>query len=94
VYGPVRTVVWEGWSRKAPPYPDPWDVSDMPTTLSDVRFWGVRRKTSAPREYFAFDRLSKKSFCIAYHKFSEPQAQRSYKRVGAGINLDLDFGPS
>ena len=23
VYGPVRTVVWEGWSREAPPYPDP-----------------------------------------------------------------------
>src|SRR5712675_1056498 len=22
VYGPVRTVVWEGWSREAPPYPD------------------------------------------------------------------------
>jgi hypothetical protein len=22
-YGPVRPVVWEGWSRKAPPYPDP-----------------------------------------------------------------------
>ena len=23
VYGPVRTVVWEGRSREAPPYPDP-----------------------------------------------------------------------
>jgi hypothetical protein len=23
VYGPVRTVVWEGSSRKARPYPDP-----------------------------------------------------------------------
>jgi hypothetical protein len=22
VYGPVRTVVWEGRSREAPPYPD------------------------------------------------------------------------
>jgi len=22
VYGPVRTVVWEGWGRKASPYPD------------------------------------------------------------------------
>ncbi len=22
VYGPVRTVVWEGGSREAPPYPD------------------------------------------------------------------------
>ena len=24
VYGPVRTVVWEGSGRKARPYPDPW----------------------------------------------------------------------
>jgi hypothetical protein len=23
VYGPVRTVVWEGSGRKAAPYPDP-----------------------------------------------------------------------
>ena len=23
VYGPVRTVVWEGRSRETPPYPDP-----------------------------------------------------------------------
>ena len=22
VYGPVCTVVWEGWRRKTPPYPD------------------------------------------------------------------------
>ena len=22
VYGPVRTVVWEGWGREASPYPD------------------------------------------------------------------------
>ena len=22
MYGPVRTVVWEGLSREAPPYPD------------------------------------------------------------------------
>jgi hypothetical protein len=23
VYGPVCTVVWEGWGREASPYPDP-----------------------------------------------------------------------
>ena len=27
MYGPVRTVVWEGWSRKAPPYPDLWHIA-------------------------------------------------------------------
>src|SRR3954468_1290136 len=32
VYGPVRTVVWEGRSRKAPPYPDrafAWESSSQ-----------------------------------------------------------------
>jgi hypothetical protein len=28
VYGPVRTVVWEGRSREAPPYPDLWPDSE------------------------------------------------------------------
>src|SRR6185436_5346713 len=27
VYGPVRTVVWEGRSCEAPPYPDQWVVA-------------------------------------------------------------------
>src|ERR1700704_4682114 len=26
VYGPVRTVVWEGRSREAPPYPDQFNL--------------------------------------------------------------------
>src|SRR5712675_2805077 len=29
VYGPVRTVVWEGWSREAPPYPDHWHIATL-----------------------------------------------------------------
>src|SRR6516165_2197686 len=29
VYGPVRTVVWEGRSREAPPYPDPWPITSI-----------------------------------------------------------------
>src|SRR5882672_7216675 len=40
VYGPVRTVVWEGRSCKAPPYPDHWYFSDMAFVLDDVRSWG------------------------------------------------------
>jgi hypothetical protein len=38
VYGPVRTVVWEGRSREAPPYPDRSDfvlwrkADDQPQT--------------------------------------------------------------
>src|SRR6516225_9759939 len=30
VYGPVRTVVWEGRSREAPPYPDRSDFVHWP----------------------------------------------------------------
>jgi hypothetical protein len=30
VYGPVRTVVWEGRSREAPPYPDLWPITSFP----------------------------------------------------------------
>ena len=29
VYGPVRTVVWEGRSREASPYPDQDNLCDM-----------------------------------------------------------------
>src|SRR5258705_12085066 len=31
VYGPVRTVVWEGRSREAPPYPDQSKNARKPT---------------------------------------------------------------
>ena len=31
VYGPVRTVVWEGRSREAPPYPD-WSYGPLRVT--------------------------------------------------------------
>src|ERR1700732_2307131 len=42
VYGPVRTVVWEGRSREAPPYPDrsdfvPWRKADQGAWPRDVR---------------------------------------------------------
>ena len=36
VYGPVRTVVWEGRSREAPPYPDLWHLSDLPIDIEHV----------------------------------------------------------
>src|SRR6266480_2718536 len=36
VYGPVRTVVWEGRSREAPPYPDPIFI-DRGAPLTDLR---------------------------------------------------------
>jgi len=43
VYGPVRTVVWEGRSREAPPYPDHWHISDVTDLTDDVRSLGQSR---------------------------------------------------
>src|ERR1700721_1382320 len=40
VYGPVRTVVWEGRSCEAPPYPDLWHQTVMPTLSPHVRCEG------------------------------------------------------
>ena len=48
VYGPVCTVVWEGWSREASPYPDCAE-HDREATVgthgqsigSDIRSWLV-----------------------------------------------------
>ena len=38
MYGPVCTVVWEGRSCEAPPYPDRWHFSDMQGRSDDVCF--------------------------------------------------------
>src|SRR5712672_4805590 len=43
VYGPVRTVVWEGRSCKAPPYPDHWHFSDVTARADDVSSSGESR---------------------------------------------------
>src|ERR1700694_2074270 len=45
VYGPVRTVVWGGRSREAPPYPGRgdfvlWHISDLAGRADDVGSWG------------------------------------------------------
>jgi hypothetical protein len=46
VYGPVCTVVWEGWSREAPPYPDLWHFSEC----RNVRLESAMRfKTDIPQ---------------------------------------------
>src|ERR1022692_2290338 len=47
VYGPVRTVVWEGRSREAPPYPDLrcvgryWHIASFRCAAKFVRFWTI-----------------------------------------------------
>src|SRR5579863_9667844 len=42
VYGPVRTVVWEGRSRKAPPYPDQDNLCDLSVILRSSRRYDCR----------------------------------------------------
>src|SRR6202030_3647515 len=46
VYGPVRTVVWEGRSREAPPYPDRSDFVrwHLASFRCDAEFVRYRRK--------------------------------------------------
>jgi hypothetical protein len=41
VYGPVRTVVWEGRSREAPPYPDRSDFVLWPKATEIDLAWNV-----------------------------------------------------
>src|SRR6202023_3759529 len=46
VYGPVRTVVWEGRSREAPPYPDrsdfvPWHIASFRCAAAFGRYRGT-----------------------------------------------------
>src|SRR5712672_862186 len=55
VYGPVRTVVWEGRSREAPPYPDLWHETDMPKYLGDVRYWVNSGKHLLSLSFSGFD---------------------------------------
>ena len=38
VYGPVRTVVWEGRSCEAPPYPDLWPGAEVSVDAWYFRF--------------------------------------------------------
>src|SRR6266849_3171170 len=44
VYGPVRTVVWEGRSREAPPYPDLWHKCEVTLAPHNVRVRGQSGK--------------------------------------------------
>ena len=55
VYGPVRTVVWEGRSREAPPYPDLWHTTDKPTPLLNVRYRVSSGKHLVPAGISGFD---------------------------------------
>ena len=48
VYGPVRTVVWEGRSREAPPYPDPWPISESTPRPPWRQLSGVLRAWRLP----------------------------------------------
>src|SRR5450755_730528 len=48
VYGPVRTVVWEGRSREAPPYPD------LCAGYLEMSAFGTKRTFAAPQILSAF----------------------------------------
>ena len=72
MYGPVRTVVWEGRSRKAPPYPDLWQI------LLQKSFWGGERKFLEPLMRFACDEMRDH---IVLHKNDHGPRYRSYRAL-------------
>src|SRR5258705_13127247 len=43
VYGPVRTVVWEGRSREAPPYPDCRPLNSSRVLAYEAQPWSVQQ---------------------------------------------------
>ena len=51
VYGPVRTVVWEGRSREAPPYPDLWQImlQESPNAVRSISHKWTKRSVIANR---------------------------------------------
>src|SRR5262245_23317807 len=61
VYGPVRTVVWEGRSRKAPPYPDLWPLADVSVRFPRRPLPGPDRTWSRAAQDFRSDGLSKRN---------------------------------
>jgi hypothetical protein len=53
VYGPVRTVVWEGRSREAPPYPDSGAGRPLTSLKKSVapKFLGYETKPDGATEH-------------------------------------------
>ena len=52
VYGPVRTVVWEGRSREAPPYPDLWPTRPLRPWSGAAAYGGTtatKQRSCLPR---------------------------------------------
>src|SRR5260221_1624125 len=84
VYGPVRTVVWEGRSREAPPYPvlhrshlaqrnmrlAPLSISDCQKTVVDLKRknWKLRPQRSFSRAQETDDSIQSRKF--PHEKFS------------------------
>jgi hypothetical protein len=63
VYGPVRTVVWEGRSREASPYPDsfPFRESSIPLRGPDSSAVGLPSSDQAAAKKLAIRWLKNKS---------------------------------
>jgi hypothetical protein len=59
MYNPhaVRTVVWEGWSREAPPYPDLWPSTSVRCAAAIFPESEVDRTRRGHRENGAYGRV-------------------------------------
>jgi hypothetical protein len=84
VYGPVRTVVWEGRSREAPPYPDLWPDPDKPIGVRGVRCWGTTGLTHHARETMLMTRFGRTRCKDAATHLRRSALTRSPRRPAVG----------
>ena len=87
MYGPVRTVVWEGRSRKAPPYPD---QSTLCGARHNVELGAAWQKTAkdTERDYLSV-KLDDPSFpAPIYATLIEVEGQEGLQLIWSRPNRD------
>ena len=93
VYGPVRTVGWEGWSREALPYPDLGSRADIHGRRPSI---GQRRTATVSAIFKRHQILSNfERSCVGFA--GDPAGSQGEKRrVGCAVmnTVALIFGPN
>jgi hypothetical protein len=101
VYGPVRTVVWEGRSREAPPYPDQGRLCRMPNYAEWFERHPSLRRSQRPCSLQNWKALRRKCGLRARrwtHRPPPAECQREVHEaltlMGIDVEQVLGFHPS